>query len=122
MHRTGLVTAVAAVAFMTSVGSAGAATFPVGHTVKKIEVAGTAPNELRAVDVHLWYPAAASTAPMSVYKSALYGKGSLRRRPVGSAVVVAHVQARARGRARRAGRHALPGDRVLTRVHQRPDQ
>ncbi len=74
MSRTRLVTAFAAVAFMTSVGSAGAATFPVGHTVKKIEVAGTAPNELRAVDVHLWYPAEASTAPMSVYKSALHGK------------------------------------------------
>ena len=56
MNRTRLVTAFAAVAFVTSIDSAGAATFPVGHTVKQIEVAGTAPNESRAVDVHLWYP------------------------------------------------------------------
>ncbi len=73
MHRTRLVAALGAVAFVTTIDSAAAA-FPVGHTVKKIEVAGTAPNELRAVDVHLWYPAATSTAPKTVYKSALHGK------------------------------------------------
>ena len=55
MNRSRLVTAFAAAAFLLGVESATA--LPVGHTVKKIEVAGTAPNELRAVDVHLWYPA-----------------------------------------------------------------
>ena len=73
MHRTRLVAALGAVAFVTTIESAAAA-FPVGHTVKKIEVAGTAPNERRAVDVHLWYPAAAATGPVTVYKSALHGK------------------------------------------------
>ena len=73
MHRTRLVAALGAVAFVTVIESAQAA-FPVGHTVKKIEVAGTAPNERRAVDVHLWYPAATATGPVTVYKSALQGK------------------------------------------------
>ncbi len=56
--------------------TAGAATFPVGHTVKRITVPGTLPNETRAVDVHLWYPADATsfgTAATTVYRSALYG-------------------------------------------------
>ena len=74
MKRTRLVAALGAVAFVTSIDSAGAAAFPVGHTVKRLEVVGTAPNELRAVDVHLWYPAAASTGPKTVYRSALHGK------------------------------------------------
>jgi predicted dienelactone hydrolase len=74
MKRIRLVAALGAVAFATTIDGTGAATFPVGHTVKKIEVAGTAPNELRAVDVHLWYPAAAAVGPRSIYKSALHGK------------------------------------------------
>ena len=77
MLHTRLVAALGAVAFVTSIDSAGAATYAVGHTVKRIEVAGTAPNELRAVDVHLWYPADAASAlarPLTVYRSALYGK------------------------------------------------
>jgi predicted dienelactone hydrolase len=72
MNRSRLVTAFAAAAFGVCVESATA--LPVGHTVKQIEVPGTAANELRTVDVHLWYPAATSTSPMTVYRSALHGK------------------------------------------------
>ncbi len=48
----------------------------VGHTVKRMTVPGTLPNEVRAVDVHLWYPADAASftsAAPTVYRSALYG-------------------------------------------------
>ena len=75
MKRTWLVAALGAVAFVTSIDSAGAATYAVGHTVKRMEVVGTAPNELRAVDVHLWYPAERPRrCAATVYRSALYGK------------------------------------------------
>jgi predicted dienelactone hydrolase len=50
---------------------------PVGHTVRQVVVPGTAVNEMRRVDVHLWYPADPATAPAqpkAVYASALYGK------------------------------------------------
>ena len=121
MKRTWLVAALGAVAFVTSIDSAGAATYAVGHTVKRMEVVGTAPNELRVVDVHLWYPADAASAaarPLTVYRSALYGKPLAGT--VGSAGVVADVQARARGRLGRVRRQAVPGDRVLARVGERP--
>jgi hypothetical protein len=72
MNRSRLVTVVAAGAFL--VAAEGAAALPVGHTVKQLEVPGTAANELRKVDVHLWYPAATATGPVTVYKSALQGK------------------------------------------------
>jgi len=74
MNRSRLVTAIAAAAFVVCVESAAA--LPVGHTVKRMTVPGTLPNEVRAVDVHLWYPADATgfaTAPATVYRSALYG-------------------------------------------------
>ena len=67
MKRTWPVAALGAVAFVTSIDSAGGATYAVGHTVKRMEVIGTAPNELRAVDVHLWYPADAGRAPTGVH-------------------------------------------------------
>src|SRR6478736_6103925 len=72
MLRTlGAVTA----ALLLAPASASAA-FPVGHTVKRITVPGTLPQETRAVDVHLWYPADAAgfaSAAPTVYRSALYG-------------------------------------------------
>jgi predicted dienelactone hydrolase len=49
----------------------------VGHTLKTIAVPGSAPNEQRAVDVHLWYPADpqdVSARPKTIYTSALYGR------------------------------------------------
>lgn len=52
----------------------------VGHTVKQIEVPGSALAEARQVDVHLWYPAdrnGLSQAPKTEYKSALYGQDLL---------------------------------------------
>ena len=67
-----------AVTAVLLVGPASAsAAFPVGHTVKRITVPGTAAGELRSVEVHLWYPADTADAvarPKSVYRSALYGK------------------------------------------------
>ena len=53
-----------------------AAGLPVGHTVKSIDVRGSAEGEHRKVDVHLWYPARrrdASASPRTVYRSALHG-------------------------------------------------
>jgi predicted dienelactone hydrolase len=44
----------------------------VGHTVERIMVKGSAQDEMRPVDVHLWYPAD-HKGPKTVYKSALYG-------------------------------------------------
>ena len=52
------------------------AAFGVGHTVKRITVPGTLPQEVRGVDVQLWYPADATgfaQAAPTVYRSALYG-------------------------------------------------
>ena len=63
-------------ALLLTPATAAATTFPVGHTVKRITVPGTLPNETRAVDVHLWYPADAASfaqAAPTVYRSALYG-------------------------------------------------
>jgi len=63
-------------ALLVTPATAAAATFPVGHTVKRITVPGTLPQETRAVDVHLWYPADAAgftSAAPTVYRSALYG-------------------------------------------------
>ncbi len=62
-------------ALLLAPASASAA-FRVGHTVKRITVPGTLPQEVRAVDVHLWYPADAASfaqAATTVYRSALYG-------------------------------------------------
>ena len=53
------------------------AELPVGHTIKRVAVPGTVVNEMRQVDVHLWYPADpqdAAARPMTVYASALHGK------------------------------------------------
>ena len=61
-------------ALLLAPASASAA-FGVGHTVKRITVPGTLPQEVRAVDVHLWYPADAAAfaqAAPTVYRSALY--------------------------------------------------
>jgi predicted dienelactone hydrolase len=51
-----------------------AAPADVGHTVKRVVVAGSAQNEPRQVDVHLWYPSAATSGQRTVYTSQLYGK------------------------------------------------
>src|SRR6478609_4219161 len=47
-------------ALLVTPATAAAATFPVGHTVKRMTVPGTLPQETREVDVHLWYPAEAA--------------------------------------------------------------
>src|SRR4051812_12688071 len=63
-------------ALLVTPATAAAATFPVGHTVKRMTVPGTLPQETREVDVHLWYPADAAgfaSAAPTVYRSALYG-------------------------------------------------
>src|SRR3954469_5874305 len=66
------------VAGLTAVAApARAADHPVGHTVRQLVVPGTAQGEPRAVDVHLWYPAAAAdaaTRPKAVYSSVLRGR------------------------------------------------
>jgi predicted dienelactone hydrolase len=70
--------AVALAAVITGVlATPASAQVSVGHTIKRIEVPGLAPGEIRQVDVHLWYPANAQDAaarPKTVYTSALYGK------------------------------------------------
>ena len=53
------------------------AELPVGHTIKRVALPGTVVNEMRQVDVHLWYPADPQDAagrPKAVYTSALHGK------------------------------------------------
>jgi predicted dienelactone hydrolase len=63
-------------ALLVTPATAAAATFPVGHTVKRMTVPGTLPQETREVDVHVWYPADAAgftSAAPTVYRSALYG-------------------------------------------------
>jgi predicted dienelactone hydrolase len=49
---------------------------PVGHRIERLVVTGAAQGELRAVDVHLWYPATAAgaTLPKAVYTSPLNGR------------------------------------------------
>ena len=69
-------TLVAVTASLLLAPASASAAFPVGHTVKRITVPGTLPQEVRAVDVHLWYPADAASfaqAATTVYRSALYG-------------------------------------------------
>src|SRR4051794_25608876 len=71
----GLAALVAVGALLVAPATASAA-FPVGHTVKRVIVPGSLPNEVRAVDVQLWYPADAASfagAATTVYRSALYG-------------------------------------------------
>ena len=46
----------------------------VGHRVERLDVPGAAANELRKVDVHVWYPADVTGQPKTVYTSALHGK------------------------------------------------
>jgi predicted dienelactone hydrolase len=55
---------------------AAVADLPVGHSVERVVVPGSAQGEERQVEVHLWYPAdaGASAGPKAVYKSALHGK------------------------------------------------
>ncbi len=68
-------TLVAVTAALLLAPASASAAFGVGHTVKRITVPGTLPQELRAVDVHLWYPADAAAfaqAAPTVYRSALY--------------------------------------------------
>jgi predicted dienelactone hydrolase len=57
-------------------GDGPAAELPVGHTVKSVDVRGSAEGERRKVDVHLWYPADRldASAPTTVYRSALHGR------------------------------------------------
>lgn len=55
----------------------------VGHTLKRMEVKGSAKGETRQVDVHLWYPAdvhGLSDRPKAMYTSALHGKQLLPAR------------------------------------------
>jgi predicted dienelactone hydrolase len=64
-----------AIAAALSAASGLAADLRVGHTIKQLTVTGSR-GESRQVDVHLWYPAAATgfaEAPNTVYKSALWG-------------------------------------------------
>jgi len=61
---------------MAAASDGSAAIRPVGHTVKSIDVRGSAQGEQRQVAVHLWYPARrsdASASPRTVYRSALHG-------------------------------------------------
>ena len=69
-------TLVAVTAALLFAPAGASAAFPVGHTVKRITVPGTLPQEVRAVDVHLWYPADAASfaqGAATVYRSGLYG-------------------------------------------------
>ena len=72
-----LVAGVLATGVATAAASYGsAAVRPVGHTVKSVDVRGSAQGEQRKVAVHLWYPARprdASASPRTVYRSALHG-------------------------------------------------
>ena len=77
----------------------------VGHRVERLDVPGAAPNELRKVDVHVWYPAGVAAQPKTVYTSALYGKAAAER--LGAPVMDGRRATRARsGTAARAGRTA----------------
>src|SRR3954453_19641545 len=54
-------TLVAVTAALLLAPASASAAFPVGHTIKRVIVPGTLPNEVRAVDVQLWYPADAAS-------------------------------------------------------------
>src|SRR3954454_20642370 len=69
-------TLVAVTAALLLAPASASAASPVGHTVKRITVPGTLPQEVRAVAVHLWYPADAAPfaqAATTVYRSELCG-------------------------------------------------
>ena len=69
----GVALAHGAVTAAASDGSA--AELPVGHTIKRVAVPGTVVNEMRQVDVHLWYPADpadVAARELTVYRSALH--------------------------------------------------
>jgi len=72
-----LIAAMLATGVATAAASDGSAAIrPVGHTVKSVDVRGSAQGEQRKVAVHLWYPARrrdASASPRTVYRSALHG-------------------------------------------------
>ena len=75
MNRARMVVARGAALFAVTGPTTAGGRRPVGHTVKRIEVPGTAANEIRAVDVRLWYPAdpaSATTRPKTVHRSALH--------------------------------------------------
>jgi len=80
-RSTSLLAALIAAMFATGVATAAAsdgsaAIRPVGHTIKSVDVRGSAEGEQRKVAVHLWYPAHrrdASAWPRTVYRSALHG-------------------------------------------------
>ena len=70
-HPTSLLAALVAAMLATGVATAAASdgsagVRPVGHTVKSIDVRGSAQGEHRKVDVHLWYPARRRDASASV--------------------------------------------------------
>src|SRR3954447_2856655 len=72
-----LVLAVLAAGLTAVAAPARAADHAVSHSVRQLVVPGTAQGEPRAVDVHLWYPAAAAdaaTRPKAVYSSVLRGR------------------------------------------------
>lgn len=72
-----VVTALLAIGIVADGTASAASDLRVGHTVKRIDVVGSALGETRKVDVHLWYPAdvrGLADAPRTVYRSALYGK------------------------------------------------
>ena len=100
MKRTWLVAALGAVAFVTSIDSAGAATYAVGHTVK---THGSSRHRAERAARGRRPPLVPGgcgqrrCAPLTVYRSALYGKPLAGT--VGSAGVVA----------------ARPGSRARTR-------
>ena len=119
--RAMLATAVLATALLATEDALAA--FPVGHTVKRVTVPGTLPQEVREVDVHLWYPADAAAfaqAAPTVYRSALYGD---TRIPAGWKPLSWSVDAEIAREARdRPAGQAVPGDRVLDRQPERPDR
>jgi predicted dienelactone hydrolase len=77
MKATSAARAAILAAGMLAVAAVPANGAPVGHRVERLVVPGAAQGELRAVDVHLWYPAEAASAlarPKAVYTSPLNGR------------------------------------------------
>ena len=100
-----------------------AAQAPVGHSVQRLVVPGTAQGEPRPVDVHLWYPADPATVasrPKTVYSSVLHGIPVPAQYDPLSWTVEAELARE--GAAIDPERRAVPRDRVLPRQHQRPDR
>jgi predicted dienelactone hydrolase len=68
----GLAAALLALGIAGSGSAVAADDLRVGHTVEHMKVTGSALNETREVDVHLWYPAEPGGRSKARYTSALY--------------------------------------------------